>query len=77
MDWANGSLGDRCLQFAEQTVRSLIHLRDHILQRSLLRFGQRELRGDLAHIRLHQVGLRGGQLGLLAGYCAQRQWRPG
>ena len=43
-------------------------LRDHILERGLLRFGERQLRGNLGHIGLHQVGLRRGQLRLLAAY---------
>ena len=54
------------LQLAEQAVRSRIKLRDHVFERRLLRLRQRKLRGHLSHVGLHQVGLRGGQLRLLA-----------
>ena len=53
------------LQLAEQIVRRRFQLRDHIFKRRLLCLGKRELRGNSRKVRLHQVGLRRGQLRLL------------
>jgi len=49
-------------QLVEETL--LTQLRNHIFERGLLRFSERELRGDAGQVGLHQIGLRSGQLRL-------------